>query len=195
VPRSGRRPAGSGTRPAIAGAARRQFAALGYDRTSLRSVAAEAGVDAALVTYFFGTKQELLVSVVELPFDPDQVVPAVFADGPAAAGGHLARFVAHALDDAAVRDRLTGLVRAAASEPEAAALLRDLVQDRILARVVAELDAPDADLRAALIGSQLVGLVMARVVLAVEPLASLPTATVAAALAPTLQHYLTGPLA
>jgi AcrR family transcriptional regulator len=195
VPRSGRRPADSGTRPAIAEAARRQFATVGYDRTSLRSVAADAGVDAALVSYFFGTKQQLFVSVVDLPFDPDDVVPEVFADGPEGAGERLARFVVAVLDDAGGRDRLAGLVRAAAAEPEAAALLRALIEQRILARVVAELDTPDADLRAALLGSQLIGLVMARVVVGVEPLASLPATTLAAALAPTLQHYLTGPLA
>ena len=60
--RAGRRPGNSGTREAILEAARRQFADLGYDRTTLRSVAAEAGVDPALVVHFFGSKQQLFLA-------------------------------------------------------------------------------------------------------------------------------------
>ena len=73
--RSGRRPGPSGTREAILAAARSQFAAQGYDRTSMRGIAAEAGVDQALVAHFFGAKQRLFVEVVRLPFEPSQVLP------------------------------------------------------------------------------------------------------------------------
>jgi AcrR family transcriptional regulator len=192
--RSGRRPGASGTRAAILAAARRLFAARGYDRTSLRAVAAEAGVDPALVAHFFGSKQRLFVAVVELPFDPAAVIPAVIGGDPGTAGERFARFVLGLLEEPEARGRITGLVRAAASEPEAAEMLRDLITREVLGRIVAELGSSDADLRASLAGSQVVGLVMARYVVGVEPLASLPAEEVAAAIGPTLQRYLTGPI-
>src|SRR5262245_58365916 len=77
----GRRPAGSGTREAIVAAARRQFGELGYQRASLRSIAAEARVDPRLVLHFFGSKQELFASVVELPFDLENAFDALMDAG------------------------------------------------------------------------------------------------------------------
>ena len=192
--RSGRRPGDSGTRDAIHAAAGRQFAELGYDRTSMRSVAREAGVDPALVAHFFGSKQALFVAVVELPFDPASVVPALFAGDRDGLGRRLADFLLATLEDPDARRRMTGLVRAAASEPQAARMVRELVTQQVFARIVAALDVGDAELRATLLGSQVVGLVMARYVLGLEPLASLPPDAVAAAIAPNLQRYLTGSL-
>lgn len=192
--RSGRRPGDSGTRDAIRAAAGRQFAEQGYDRTSMRSIASEAGVDPALVAHFFGTKQQLFVDVVELPFDPSHVVPAVFAGEREHLGQRLADFLLTLLENPEARRRMTGLIRAAASEPEAARMVRELITREVFARIVDALGVDDAELRASLLGSQVVGLVMARHILGVEPLASLPPERAAAAMAPTLQRYLTGPL-
>ena len=192
--RSGRRGGDSGTRQAIEAAARRQFATVGYDRTTLRSVAAEAGVDSALVAYFFGSKAKLFVEVVELPFEPAYVLPRVFESGPDAAGERLAHTLLDGLENPDVRQRLVGLVRAAASEPEAATMVRELLGRRMGGQVLQDLGVTEGELRASLIGSQVVGLVMARYIVAVEPLASLPPAAVAAAIAPNLQRYLTAPL-
>jgi AcrR family transcriptional regulator len=194
VPRSGRRPADSRTREAIEKAARRQFATVGYDRTSLRSIAGEAGVDPALVSYFFRAKQRLFVEVVDLPFDPAHVVPMVFSAGPEAAGERLAHFLLTTLENPEMRERLIGLVRAAASEPEAADMFREVVARRLVGAIVEALDVEQAELRASLIGSQVVGLLMARYIVRVEPLASLPAATLIEAIAPNLQRYLTAPL-
>jgi AcrR family transcriptional regulator len=192
--RSGRRPGASGTRDAIRAAAARQFADRGYDRSSLRSIAAEAGVDPALIAHFFGSKQRLFVEVVELPFDPAAVVPKVFGGEREGAGERVARFVLAVLEDPEGRRRMTGLVRAAASEPEAARMVRDRLTREVFARIAEALGAGDAELRASLVGSQVVGLVMARYVVRIEPLASLPADKLAAAIAPNLQRYLTEPL-
>jgi AcrR family transcriptional regulator len=183
----GRRPGASVTREAISAAARRQFAERGYDRASLRSIAAEAGVDAALIAHFFGSKERLFVAVVELPIDPELVLPQVL-DGPRGkTGERLARVLVDVLEDGEARRRITGLVRAAATEPAAARMVRELLTRRVF--------SPLAHLlRANLLGSQVVGLVMARYVVGVEPLASLPRDTLVAAIAPTLQRYLTEPL-
>jgi AcrR family transcriptional regulator len=193
--RSGRRPGASGTREAIRAAAGRLFAEQGYDRTTMRAVAAAAGVDPKLVAHFFGSKHRLFLDAVELPIDPAAVAPVLLGGDPEGAGERVARLVVGVLEDPEGRRRMTGLVRAAASEPDAARLVRDVIGRELFAPIVEALGVDDAPLRASLLGSQLVGLAMARYVVGVEPLASIPAEEVITALAPTLQRYLTGPLA
>ena len=188
----GRRPGHSGTREAILTAARRQFAELGYDRTSIRQIALEAGVDPGLVRHFHGTKQELFVSVVQLPMDPAVALPALLAGDRDALGERLARFLLEIIESDPVGSPIIAMARAAASEPAAARMVRDLVTTRILAPLTEAIGAEDAALRASLLGSQVVGLTFARYVVGIEPLASLTTAQVVAAVGPTLQRYLVG---
>lgn len=190
----GRRPGESGTREAIAAAARRQFADFGFDRTSMRKVAMEVGVDPTLVGHFFGSKQQLFLAVVELPFDPAQVVPQLVAGPPEQAGERLARFVLQVLESEEGRRRVVGILRAATSEPEAARLIRELLTSQLLAPVAEHIGAGDARYRAALCASQMVGLALARYVVQIDPLAERSVDDLVAALAPTLQRYLTGPL-
>jgi AcrR family transcriptional regulator len=192
---SGRRPGESGTRAAIEAAARRQFADLGYDRASLRAIALEAGVDPALVLHYFGSKPQLFAAVLAPPFDPSRVLPELLAGDQAAAGERLARFVLGVMASEEGRRWFTGLVRAAASEPAAAHLVREFINEKVLLPLAESLDADDAPLRAALAGSQIVGLAVARLIIGVEPLTSTDSDTLAAAIAPTLQRYLTAPLA
>lgn len=189
---SGRRPGENTTRTAILEAARRQFAALGYDRASIRAIAQDAGVDPALVLHFFGSKQRLFVVVAELPFDPLRVLPELLAGDRGGIGERLARFVVATLDSDDGRRRLTGLVRAAASEEEAARMVRALVERELFAPLIEALGVDQAPLRASLIGAQAVGLVMARCVVAVEPLASADSEVVVRALAPIFQHLAAG---
>jgi AcrR family transcriptional regulator len=192
--RTGRRPGESGTREAIRAAAGHQFAERGYDRTSLRSVAAEAGVDQRLVVHFFRSKQRLFVDVVELPFDPAAVVPAMLGGDREKVGERVANFLLAVLENPEGRQRMTGLIRAAATEPEAARMVRELMTREVFTRIVEALGVDDADIRAGLVSSQVVGLLMARYVLEVEPIASMPATAVAAAMAPNLQRYLVEPL-
>jgi AcrR family transcriptional regulator len=186
------RPAGSSrTREAIAAAARRHFAELGYERTTIRSVAQEAGVDPALVHHFFDSKQKLFVSVTELPFQPEEVLPSVLAGRRSEAGLRLARFSVELLENPEAREVLTGMLRAAASEPEAAQMVRELATEPIVGAIADALGVDDAALRANLISSQSVGLIMARYILRVEPLASMAPEALIEAIAPTFQRYLT----
>jgi AcrR family transcriptional regulator len=194
VRRSGRRVGTSGTREAIARAARHSFAAHGYDRTTIRAIATEAGVDPALVVHFFGSKQRLFLAVMDLPFEPEEALPRVLTGDRGQVGERFARFIVGVLEDEQARTVMTGMVRAAASEPEAAGMLRELISRRVFGPIAATLGEEDAALRATLVGSQVVGLVMARYVVAVEPLASLDRERVIAALAPNLQRYLVGSL-
>jgi AcrR family transcriptional regulator len=190
----GRRPAGSGTQEAIAAAARRQFGELGYRRASLRSIAAEAGVDPRLVLHFFGSKQELFASVVELPFDPETAFDALLGPGRQGLGRRVAEFVLAILDSPEGRKTATGLIRAAASEEEAAATIRELLARRLLLPLASRVGRDRPELRASLVASQIVGLAMARHVVGLTPLPTATHAELVAALAPVFDHYLTGPL-
>jgi AcrR family transcriptional regulator len=190
----GRRRGETRTRDAILDSARRLFAERGYDRTSLRAIARDAGVDPALVAHFFGSKQRLFVEVVEFPFDPAETLPAILEGDRAAIGVRLAELVVGLLEVPEARDRITGVVRAAGSEPEVARMVRELVTREVWKPAAALLGVEDAELRMNLVGSQIVGLVMARYIVGAEPLASLPPEEVVSAIAPTLQRYLTEPL-
>lgn len=190
----GRRPGDSGTREAIAEAARRLFSELGYDRTTIRAIAAAADVDPALVNHFFGSKQDLFDAVTTFPVELAEVLPQI-AEGPRSqAGLRLADYVMGVLEDPETRRAIISLIRAAASDAEAAGVVRDIVTARVLTPIAEHLAADRPTLRASLINSQMVGLIMARHVLALEPLASMPRDEVVQAIAPNLQRYLTGRL-
>jgi AcrR family transcriptional regulator len=194
VKRRGRRPGPSGTREAITQAARRQFSELGYDRASIRSVAAEAGVDPALVVHYFGSKQRLFLAAIELPFEVGDLVERLETGPREQVGERVARFALEVLGNPDARARWTGMIRAAASDHDAAGLLREVLTQRIFEPLAKALGSEDAQLRANLASSQMVGLVMARYIIAIEPLASADAETVVSAIAPTLQRYLVGPL-
>lgn len=160
----------------------------------MRSIAQDAGVDPALVSHFFGGKSRLFVEAVGPPVDPELLVQALAATPIDQAGERLARLFVALMEDPRARRRVIGLVRAAATEPEAARMVRELLTREILTRVVEALGADDAATRAALVGSQFIGLVMARLVVGVQPLVDMTADETVAALAPTLQRYLTAPL-
>ena len=191
--RSGRRPGPTTTREAIAEAARRQFAELGYDRTTLRGIAGEAGVDVALVARFYGSKDALFREVMALPAAVAEAM-AGLADGPTeSVGRRLAEVIVGMLENPRSRSIVIGRIRSASSHPEAAALVRETVT-RDIGRLVAAVTDDEPETRAVLVGSQIVGLALARYVVRVEPLASLPAADVIDYVAPVFQHYLVGPL-
>jgi AcrR family transcriptional regulator len=193
--RTGRRPGVSGTREAILDAARRAFAEQGYQQATIRGVAELAGVDPALVHHYFGTKQELFVAAVELPVNPIEQLMAVLADEPDQIGQRIVEVFLSIWDHAADRSPLLALIRSAVGDERAAAMLREFITEEVLGQLARRLGSPDARLRATLVGSQLIGLAMARYIVRVEPLASTPAAELAAAVGPTVQRYLTGDVA
>jgi len=191
--RSGRRPGPTTTREAITDAARRQFAELGYDRATMRGIASEAGVDPALVVRFYGSKDALFREVMALPPAVADRFAAI-ADGPTeTVGRRLAEVVVGMLEDPRSRSIVLGRIRSASSHPDAAALVRETVT-RDVGRFVAAVTEDEPEKRAVLVGSQVVGLALARHVVQVEPLASLPARDVIDYIAPVLQHYLIEPL-
>ena len=190
--RTGRRPGDSGTRAAILEAARDSFAERGFDRTTIRGVAAEAGVDPALVHHYFGAKDDLFAAAMELPFNPAEVLPKVLSGGVDGLGERIVRLFFSVWEPEEGRRPLQALIRAATSNERAAETIRQFFQHAVITRVAQSLGSPDAELRASLVGAQIAGLAMARYILRLEPIASTDPETVVAAVAPTLQRYLTG---
>ena len=88
-----------------------------------------------------------------------------------------------------------GLVRSAATNEQAATLLREFVEREVLVRLAGAIESPEPGLRAALTGSQVVGVVMARYVVRIGPIAAADREVLVAAIGPTLQRYLTGDVA
>jgi AcrR family transcriptional regulator len=193
--RTGRRPGTTGTREAILGSARRRFAQDGYARATLRAIAAEAGVDQKLIAHFFGSKQQLFLAAVGLPLDPGEVLPGVLAGGePDVVTERLATLLTSILEQPNLIQPIAAVLRASTTEPELTQLLRDFFPGALIEPLSDYLGPGDPALRLNLFGSQIVGLVMLRVVLEVEPIVSAPARSVAAAVAPTLTRYLIGPL-
>jgi AcrR family transcriptional regulator len=192
--RTGRRPGNSGSREAILEAARAAFGERGFSDASVRDIAVRAGVDAALVHHFYGTKEQLFAAAMKLPVDLSVAMPALLEGGVVGLGERLVGFFLAAVEAGGDQNSLLALIRSVASHEQSAAMVREFVSKAVLGPLAASLEMPDPDLRATLVGSQLIGLAMVRYVVRVEPLASADSAAVVAAVAPTIQRYLTGEL-
>src|SRR3954452_13766228 len=167
--RTGRRTGDSGTREQILESARARFAEHGFAGTTIRAVAADAGVDPALVHHFYGSKDDLFAAAVALPIDPD-ALPAVVAGDPSGVGERFVRFYLALWEDPTTGPVLLAVFRSAVSHDRAAALLREFVSARLLQRVAGELrradgtPVDDAERRVALAASQLLGVALVRYV-------------------------------
>ena len=190
----GRRPGGPDTRGQILAAARTSFAQRGFAGTTIRSVATAARVDPALVHHYFGTKDDLFLAALALPLDPRRAVPAVFAEGVEGSAERLLRLFLSVWDDPERRTPLVALVRGSLGQDGPVNLLRDGIFRMVFEPLRAVLPADEADRRTALVASQMVGLVVGRYLLALDPLASMPADDLVAWVAPNLQRYLSGPL-
>jgi AcrR family transcriptional regulator len=191
--RRGRRPGGEDTREQLLDAARAVFAERGYNGATVRAIADRAGVDAAMVNHWFGNKEGLFTAALNIPINPLTIVNEVAPGDPE----HLAeRILARFLQvwDATGAGQFAALIQSVATHDAAAGMLRDFVTKILVARLVAEVAPDRPELRGELAGSHLMGMAFARYVLKVEPLASTDHATLIAAVAPSIQRYLTGPL-
>jgi AcrR family transcriptional regulator len=177
----------------VLAAARAAFAERGFDGASIRAIAAEAGVDPALVHHYFGNKDKLFLAALQAPADPDDFLPEVIEGSREELGGNVVRLLLRVWDGPIGAGALA-LVRSAVNNEWTAKLLREFFTVRIIRRVVATLDFPaeEREARGALAASQLVGLVMARYVFRFEPVASATPESLVAAVGPTVQRYLTG---
>ena len=189
----GRRPGAPDTRAEVLAAARTSFAEKGFRGTTIRAVAAAAGVDPALVHHYFGTKDDLFVAALQIPVDPREVLAPVVAAGPDGAGERLLRTFLSVWDDPELQPGLVALARSMMAD-DTAGLVRDGFLPVVVGPVLAGLVADRPEVRVPLVASQVIGLIVARYVLALPPLAQMPAEDVVARMGPTLQRYLTGDL-
>ncbi len=192
--RPGRPPGTSDTRDRILVSARELFARNGIDKTSIRAIAAGASVDPALVHHYFGTKTQLFAAAIHIPIDPMAVIGPL-REVPVERIGYVLPSILLPLWDSEVGKGFIATLRSILAGNDAS-LVRSFLQEIIAAEVGSRIDNPPGSgrIRVQFVASQLVGVVMARYILELEPFRSLPVEQIAETIAPNLQHYLTGEL-
>ncbi|MEU5876878.1 TetR family transcriptional regulator [Spirillospora sp. NPDC047279] len=184
----GRRPGPTETREAILGSARELFADKGYDGASLRAIARAAGVDPALVHHFFGNKEGVFIAAMRFPVDPAELLPRILAAPHDTLGESMVRVFLTVWEDPERRAPILAMLRSAMTNERAAAMMREFVTSALFARAAGLNDIPLIRVQAA--AGQMIGVMILRYVLEVEPLASATHDELVAMLAPTLQGYL-----
>ena len=181
------------TKLRIQQAAAKLFASRSFETVSTRAIAKEAGVDAALIHHYFGSKEGLFQAVLNAAIRPEQLEALVVSESPEDWGRQLVR-AADKVWTSPAAPALKAVVRRVLVGHEG--VLREFVTRSLLNRFLSHIEGPETErrLRASLIGSQMSGLVIARHIVGIEPLASLSTDEVADLIGPVLQHYITGSL-
>ncbi len=192
--RPGRPRGASDTRDRILTNARELFARNGIGNTSIRAIAAAADVDAALVHHYFGTKEQLFAAAVHIPIDPMQVIGPM-REVPVEELGLVLPSLLLPLWDSEIGSGFIATLRSLLAGSDVS-LIRSFLQDVISVEVGSRVDTPPGSgrIRVQFVASQLVGIVMARYILELEPFKSLPVQQIAETIAPNLQRYLTGEL-
>ena len=192
--RPGRPPGVSDARERILASAREMFARNGIDKTSIRAVAADAGVDPALVHHYFGTKRQLFAAAIRIPVNPMQVLGPLRETPIQELGYRLPSLLLPLWDSETGKGFIAELRSALAGS--GVSLFRAFLQEVIAVEVGSRVDNPPGTgmIRIQFVATQLVGVVMARYILELEPFKSLPVEQIAETIAPNIQRYLTGDL-
>jgi AcrR family transcriptional regulator len=186
--RPGRRPGQTETRDHILAAARARFASHGYDGATIRGIAADAGVNPALIHHFFGTKEQVFVAALHLPIDPALIVP-VLVDGPRSEfGSRMVRFFLTVWGNPATRAPFLALIRSVVSNEQAVRMLREFLGRAVLAKVADGLGIPR--LRMAAAAAHMIGIAMLRYIVELEPLSTATDDEIVTMVAPVIQHYI-----
>lgn len=175
------------TKAVILVAARERFAADGYDRATIRAIAADAAIDPSMVMRYFGSKEQLFAAAADF----DLNLPDLATVPPDQVGAAL---VAHFLDRWEEDEALLILLRTGVTNEAVATRMRSIFATQLGPVVIAvAADRAEAPQRAALVSSQILGMALCRYVLRLAPVAEMPREDLIAWLAPTLQRYLTSP--
>ena len=176
-------------------AARAAYARRGYLNTTLKGVAAAAGVAPDVVRRYYDNREALFVAAMRLPFDPAMSIAQLMAPGIDGMGERLVRVTLRLLDDPETRDQLAEMVRDGAGASRATASLREFLEAEVVDRAAVLLGVPDARMRVTLATSYLLGIATTRYVLKLEPLASASEDEIVQLVAPAVQMALTTPTA
>jgi AcrR family transcriptional regulator len=175
------------SRAAILAAARDRFAADGYERATIRAIAADAQIDPAMVMRYFGSKEKLFAAAADF----DLRLPDLAAIPREQLGEALVR---HFVDRWDGDGTLTALLRVGVTHESAAERMRDIFASQLVALMAGWTgDEAAARVRAGLVASQILGLALCRYVLSLPPVAALSPDEVVSWLGPTVQRYLTAP--
>ncbi|CAN5600009.1 TetR family transcriptional regulator [soil metagenome] len=189
------RPAGaSDTRDKILGSARDLFARNGIGNTSIRAIASDAGVDAALVHHYFGTKEKLFTAAINVPFDPAEILVPLRTAPVEELGRLLPSLILPVWDSEAGAGMVAALRSALAGDE--IGIFRSFLRDVVVSELAARVDKPAGSgvIRAEFAATQILGVAIARHILKLEPMASLPIPQIVDTIAPNLQRYFTGDL-
>jgi AcrR family transcriptional regulator len=181
------------TREDILDVARRRFLADGYAGVTLRSLAQEAGVDAALISYHFGSKSGLFAASLQLPANPPEVLAAALAGPLEQLPERLLRAVLATWDDPERGAGLRVMAEGAVRDPEMRRLFREVIERELISRIADRLGGAAAERRAAAVAVQIAGLIFLRYVLQAEPVASLSADELVRHVAPALRAAAAGP--
>jgi AcrR family transcriptional regulator len=192
-PKVGRRPGNQDTRGQIITAARHAFATKGFGGASMRAIAADAGVDAALIHHYFDSKQQLFLATVALPLGLPGRLEEVAAEGRGGLGERLVRRVLEVWDSE-LQPSLVAAIRTALTDPALTRSAGEFLTLEVIGRVLPrdDLSPEEANRRAGLVASQILGLVIGRYVLRLPVLANRKTADLVAEVGPTIQRYVDG---
>ncbi|WP_037910716.1 TetR/AcrR family transcriptional regulator [Actinacidiphila yeochonensis] len=192
--RPGRPGEATGAREAILAAARRRFLARGYDAVTLRSVAEEAGVDTALVSYYFGSKRGLFGAAMALVTNPVEVIAELLRGDPATLGPRALGTMVAAWDSSESGPALLAMLRGTAVDPSAAALVREVMEREVIGRIADRIGGPHARARAMAFCTQIAGIIVTRYQLRMEPIASMTAEEVVRHFTPSVRAALQGPV-
>ena len=188
---AGRRSGAPDTRGEILAAARSAFASKGFDRTSMRGVAREAGVDPALVHHYFDGKDGLFAAAMALPLSPREKLAEALDVPREQAGKAVVRTMLGVWDDDAYRPALLAALRSLTSGGDAASVLRKAFLEGMIFPVLRqEIEGSVSDRALGLMGTQIIGLIIARYLVEVEPIVSMGRDELADLIGPTLQRYI-----
>ncbi|TQL66949.1 TetR family transcriptional regulator [Nocardioides albertanoniae] len=182
------RRSGAESRERILAVAREHFARQGYDRTTIRAIAAEAQIDPSMVMRYFGTKEDLFTLAASI----DLALPDLTSAPTGEVGRTMVRHFMKMWDSDGT---LMALLRRAATDPGAAEQMRTIFATQVAVAVAPVCPDPSqAPRRAALAGAQLIGIALGRYVLDLPPIVEMDAEEIVDWVAPTVERYLTGPL-
>jgi AcrR family transcriptional regulator len=193
LPTRGRRPGSPDTRQTVLEVARRRFLANGYQAVTLRSIAAEAGVDVALISYFFGSKRGLFGATMALQANPALLLADALPGDLNALPERILRALITTWDNPQRSAPMRVMISGAVADPGVARLLREVIEAEMIARIAERIGGPDATARAALATVQAIGLIFERYLLRAEPLATMPSDELIARMAPAMRAALRPP--
>ena len=178
----------------ITAAARASFAHKGWAGTTLRGIARDVGVDPALVHYYFSSKEELLDASTMPPAEWLESIDTTSSVPLRERGKAIVRNTIWSWAQPTIRETLSSILQTAAHEPRTREKLKAFLTASLLPAIADRIEGEERLLRASLIASQVLGVVMMRWVWEIDPVASLPDDDLVALIGPTIQRYLTGRL-